>query len=285
MEREFELFLREKRYVQNVSEHTIEFYHYSFKALNKYSLIKSVADISKANLTDMISNMRQQGMSASCTDARIRGINPFLTWLYENEYTSEHFKIKRMKFQKRVLKTFDDTQVKTILNYKPKNFYELRLHTLLLLLLDCGIRINEALTLRRSQIDLDNLLITVIGKGNKERVIPFSLELRKVIFKFLKSHKFELVFTNRQGTKLGYNNIRRDFNNLIEKLGIVGFDGTFHAFRRCFARNFVRNGGNLFYLQRMLGHTSLKMSREYVELLTEDIQKEQQRTSILKMIK
>ncbi len=285
MEREFELFLQEKKFVQNVSKHTTAFYQYSFNALKKYSSIRNISDISKISLIELISNMRQQGMSVSCTDARIRGINPFLTWLYENEYTKEHFKIKRLRFQKRIMKTFTDAQVKAFLDYKPKNFPELRLHTLLLLLLDCGIRINEALTARRSQTDFENLLITVMGKGNKERVIPFSVELRKTLFKFLRSHKFDLIFPNRHGGKLGYNNIRRDFNKLIEKLGIEGFDGSFHAFRRCFAKNFVRNGGNLFYLQKLLGHTTLKMSREYVELETEDLQKEHHRTSILNRLR
>lgn len=285
MEKEFELFLREKKFVKNVSKHTVEFYQYSINAFKKYSTIKTADEITRASLIDFVATMREQGMSDSCADARIRGINPFLTWLYENDCTKEHFKIKRVKFQKKVMKSFTDSQVKAILSYKPKSFYELRLHTLLLLLLDCGIRINEALTLTRSQIDFENMLITVLGKGNKERVIPFSFELRKILFKFLRSHKFELVFSNRQGAKLSYNNVRREFNNLTEKLGIEGFDGSFHAFRRCFARNFVRSGGNLFYLQKLLGHTTLKMSREYVELETEDLQKEQHRTSLLNRLR
>ena len=285
MDKEFELFMREKRFVKNISQHTAEFYAYSFRAFKKYSSIKSISDLSKPNLIDFVATMREQGASDSCADARIRGINPFLTWLYENEYTKEHFKIKRVKFQKRIMKTLSDSQVKAILSYKPKDFYELRLHTLLLLLLDCGIRINEALTLTRSQIDFENLLIKVLGKGNKERIVPFSFELRKALFKFTRTHKFDLVFSSRSGRKLKYNNMRRDFQKLTDKLGIEGFDGSFHTFRRCFARNFVRSGGNLFYLQKLLGHTTLKMSREYVELETEDLQKEQQRTSLLSQLR
>jgi site-specific recombinase XerD len=84
---------------------------------------------------------------------------------------------------------------------------------------------------------------------------------------------------------LGYNNLRRNFISLFEKLGIENFDGSFHAFRRCFARNFVRSGGNLFYLQKLLGHTNLRMSREYVELESEDLQKEHHRTSLLNRIR
>ena len=285
MEREFELFLREKKFVGNLSQHTIDFYTYSFRTLDRYSDIREVSDLSKVALTELVSKMREGGLSSPCTDARIRGINPFLTWLFENGYTGEHLKIKRVKFQKRVMKTFTDSQIKAILSHKPKTHYERRLQTLLMLLMDTGIRINEALTLKRSNVDFDNLLISVVGKGDKERMVPFSFELRKALFAFLRLHDFELVFSNRYGNRLTYNNVRREFSSLIQRLGIEGFDGSFHAFRRCFARNFVRNGGNLFYLQKLLGHTTLKMSREYVELETEDLQKEQHRTSLLNRLR
>jgi integrase/recombinase XerD len=284
MEKEFELFLREKRFVSNASKHTIEFYKRSFVTFKKHSSLENIDDINRTALVEFVSSMREKGLSASCSDAYVRGINPFLTWLFENELTSEHFKVKRIKFQKKVMKTFNVSQVKAIVTYKPKNYYEIRLHTLLLLLLDCGIRINEALTLTRSNIDFDNLLIMVDGKGNKQRVVPFSFEMRKALFKLLRLSNFELVFASREGGKLGYNNVRRDFNKLIEKLRIEDVDGSFHAFRRCFARNFVRSGGNLFYLQKILGHTTLKMSREYIELETQDIQKEQLRTSLLNRV-
>ena len=135
MEKVFQLFLREKKFVNNVSSHTIEFYEYSFNSFKKYSSVKDISDLSKSSLIEFVANMLEQGSTAQCADARVRGINPFLTWLYENEYTNEHFKIKRVKFQKRIMKTFTDAHVKAIINYKPKDFYERRLHTILLLLL------------------------------------------------------------------------------------------------------------------------------------------------------
>jgi integrase/recombinase XerD len=172
--------------------------------------------------------MRESGLSTSCTDAYIRGINPFLSWCFENGLTSAHLKIKRLKIEERVMKTFTDAQVKVIITYKPKDWYEKRFHCLLLLLLDTGIRINEALMLKRDNVDLD-IYCWGARKGNKERIVPFSVELRKTLAKFLNSHKFDLVFPNRHGGKLLYDNTRRDFNALIEKLGIAGFEGSFHA--------------------------------------------------------
>ena len=181
------------------------------------------------------------------------------------------------------MKTFTPSQVKALVNYKPKDYFSKRLHTILLVLMDTGIRINEALTLEKSGVDFDNLLVSVIGKGDKERIVPFSIELRKTLYQFVKLHKFDLVFCNRYGGKLGYNNIRRDYNKLIDKLGIEGIDGSFHAFRRCFATNYIKENGNPLKLQRMLGHTTLKITNEYVKLIVDDLSKEQQRTSLLKM--
>ena len=63
---------------------------------------------------------------------------------------------------------------------KPKRFDQWRLYGIMCLLLDTGLRIEEALTLRRRDVDFDNLLVTVFGKGRKERRVPFSFELRKV---------------------------------------------------------------------------------------------------------
>lgn len=281
MEKEFELFIREKRFVVNVSENTIEFYRYSFKAFKKHIEAKSVSELNKVSLITLVANMREGGLSAECTDAYIRGINPFLTWLFENGLTSEHFKIKRQKLEQKAMKTFTEAQVKAIVTYKPKNFYERRFYCLLLLLLDTGIRINEAICLTRQGVDFDNLLITVSGKGKKERIVPFSVEMRKILYKFVQSHNFDFVFCTRHGGKLSYDNLLRDFNKLIEKLSIKGFDGAFHAFRRCFATNYIKENGNPLKLQRMLGHTTLKQTNQYVKLVTDDLSKEQNRTSIL----
>jgi integrase/recombinase XerD len=280
----FELFLREKRYVKNVSEHTLEFYRYAYKALKGNLGPVALADLGKPHLINFVATMRERGLSANTSDAYIRGINPFLTWLFENGHTTQHLKIPRIKIEQRVMRSLTETQLRAIVSYKPQDDVERRVHSLVLLLLDTGLRIEEALTIERSKVDFDNLLISVIGKGNKERVVPFSYELRKVLYRELKKHKFELVFCNRYGGRLLYDNMRRDFNKLMTKLGIKT-DSAFHSIRRTFATNYVKQGGNPLVLQRLLGHTTLAMTNKYVKLVTEDLSKEQHRTSILSRLR
>lgn len=271
----FNQFCKEKLYLQNVSQHTLEFYKYSFKAFNL------TEPLTKSQLTERVTSMREAGKTAACVDAYTRGINSFLTWLYTEGHISEPLKVKRAKLEKRVMQTFNDKQLQAIISYKPKDKYELRTYHMMLIALDTGARINELLTLTRDRVDLENFLITVLGKGNKQRTIPISVEGRKVLYKCLREHKFSLVFCTRYGGKILYNNTRRDFNRLLENAGVSKCEGSWHSLRRFFATNYIRSNGNPLKLQRMLGHTTLKQTQEYVKLVTEDLQEEQQRTSVL----
>ena len=277
MQHLFDLFIKEKRYLKNCSEDTLAYLRYCFKALQKHL----PGELTDANLKAWVVNMREAGQSIGCINSYIRGINSFLSWLFENGHTNEHLRIKPLKQEQKVMKTFTDAQVKAIVNWKPKTFADIRLHALLCTLFDTGCRIDEIINLKRDKIDLDNLLLAVRGKGNKERILPFSIELRKILYRLLTKHRFEYIFPTKRGGKMLYSNLRREFMKLMTELGITGFDSTFHALRRYFAKSYVRNGGNLFYLQKSLGHTTLTMSRRYVELETEDLQEMHAKTSIL----
>ena len=252
MEIQFEQFLKEKRYLKNCSEDTLAYFSYCFKALTRHLN----GELSEPNLKWRAMNVREAGKSTGAINAYIRGINSFLSWLHENGHTSQHLKIKALKQEQKVMKTFTDAQVKAIVLFKPKNFSDCQFHALLCTLADTGCRIEEIINLKRSKVDFDNLLFTVMGKGNKERVIPFSLELRKILYGFLRKHQFEYVFPTKDGGKLMYNNLRRNFNLLMERLGIEGYDISFYAFRRYFAKSYVKNGRNLFGLHPLNDTTS-----------------------------
>lgn len=125
---------------------------------------------------------------------------------------------------------------------------------MLLLLIDTGVRVEEALTLKKSEVDLNSLVFKVLGRRGKERIVPFSLELRKVLYRFITSHKHELIFPTKQGAQLSYRNVLRDFKILGDKLGITGVRVSPHTLRHPFAYNYIKHGGNVLYLQRIPGH-------------------------------
>jgi site-specific recombinase XerD len=74
-------------------------------------------------------------------------------------------------FEKRILALLDDAQMRTLIAYRPKTYRETRLHVAIMLVLDTGLRIAEVLRLQDDDIDIDNLILKVFGKGQKERVV------------------------------------------------------------------------------------------------------------------
>ena len=183
-----------------------------------------------------------------------------------------------------MLPTLTVQQVALLIKWKPKNFYQRRLHLLMLLLLDTGCRISEALSLRVSEIDMNNLLITLDGKGRKQRVVPFSFELKRALFRFIRDcarKPDRLLLASRSETKLGRRVMLRDVKLLCGRLGFNPPGRTLHAFRHTFAVNYLRRGGSVFHLQKVLGHSTLEMTRRYANLVTADLQAVHERVSLL----
>jgi integrase/recombinase XerD len=275
----FERFVREKTYLSNVTPKTVSFYRQSFNAY-----IKAVGEVmpDRFVLNDFVIKLRERGMSPTGANVYIRGINSFLSWLWENNQLGERLKIKQMKEEQKIIQTYTEAHIKAFVNWKPDGWYEWRMYALLCTLIDTGARIDrELLPLKREKVDLDNCLIRLSGKGNKERFVPMSLELRRILYRWLDKNEYDLVFPTRDGVKLSYRNAFRDFKNLCTKLGIEGVRTSFHTFRHTFAVNYVRNGGNIFYLQKALGHASLQVTRRYTELSEEDLKLMHKQTSIL----
>jgi integrase/recombinase XerD len=174
--------------------------------------------------------------------------------------------------------------VMLLVTWRPRSTYEKRLHLLVLFLLDTGCRISEALVVRVAEVDLDNLLVTLDGKGRRQRIVPFSVELRRAIDRFVREYhrtEYDLLFASRTGTLWNRRNILRDVKELCRSLGFAPPNRTLHAFRHSFAVNYVRRGGSVFHLQKVLGHSSLEMTRRYANLVTSDIQAVHERVSLL----
>ncbi len=133
--------------------------------------------------------------------------------------------------------------------------------------LDTGLRINELLSLRRQNVDIDNLVLRVNGKGNKERLVPISFELRKTLYRYLSKNQSPRLFATATGTAVTVRNAQRDFKSMCQRLGITNVRTSFHTLRHSFAVNYLRRGGNLFYLQRILGHSSITTTERYLRSL------------------
>lgn len=262
----FDRFIQEKENLANLSPKTIKQYKESWAAFNRYNGI-----ISEEGLKVWVVNMRTGDVSEGGANTFIRGINSFLTWLFENGKTNKHLKIKQLRTEKRVLKTYSREEVAKIIQYQPTFFWEWRVHLILCFAADTGCRIEEILTLKPNKIDFKESQVTVLGKGRKERVIPISRILAELLREYLKKHRYRYVFGTQVNTKVSYDNMRRDFMKLLDKVGVEKTEGAFHAFRRYFAQQHLKSKTNPLIVMKLLGHTSLTMTNRYTEADIEDL--------------
>jgi integrase/recombinase XerD len=282
MQAGFEKFIKERKYLANVTPATIHWYTHAFKWLDTDA--PSQEDLKAAAL-----KMRAKGLKATGCNSAIRALNAYVHWANAGPEVKcspacKHPKIAQMREPQCVLPTFTDKQIRLLVEWKPKRRVDRRQHLVVLFLFDTGARIGEVLGLRVSDINMDDLLVCLDGKGRKQRIVPFSFELRKALHRYITDFNRKpesLLFATSGGTALQRRNVLRDVKMLCRSLGFDPPARTLHATRHTFATGYLRRGGNVFSLQRVLGHSDLETTKRYAHMTTEDLQAVHERISLL----
>jgi integrase/recombinase XerD len=151
-------------------------------------------------------------------------------------------------------------------------------HTLLLVLLDTGIRASELCALKVADVDLKTGEMNVQGKGKKERCCYLGDVARRSLWKYLDDREpREPLFITQQGRALNIQRLWQVVVKIGKRAGIANAHP--HRFRHTFAVQFLRNGGDIFTLQMLLGHSSLAMVRHYAALAAIDAEQAHRRAS------
>jgi integrase/recombinase XerD len=289
----FQQFLRERTYVHNVTASTREWYESAWKAFKGAQAAAperppAAPLISKSDLQHFVVHLRERGIKPVTCDTWIRALNAICRWLHDEGELPTPVKLRPQRLEKRIIRTHDQVSLKAMLGVRPKTFAHWRVYALVSTILDTGCRIEEVLGASVRDFDFDNLLLTVTGKGRKERRVPFSTELRKVLFRFgqfkersgVASH---LMFPAREGGRWEQRNALRSYYCLLKRLRLP--QSGFHLLRHTFATQYLRNGGDVVRLSIILGHTEVSTTMKYLHLLTEDLQRPHQSLSILNRLR
>lgn len=143
---------------------------------------------------------------------------------------------------------------------------------LLLAFLDTGARLSEIANARISDLNIQGHYLVVLGKGNKERKLPLSDTTLKAILAYLDARGLKPPFKHGRGASLfdlTDSGIRKTIYRLSAEAGIHRVNP--HRLRHTFAILFLRNGGNIYALQKILGHTTLDMVKRYLALAQTDV--------------
>jgi site-specific recombinase XerD len=152
---------------------------------------------------------------------------------------------------------------------------------IIMLLLDTGMRASELCHLTLGDVNIKKNLVIVFGKGNKERAIPISSRTSQALWKYISGRDAlrsqDPLFITTNGDKLD----RRHLADMLQHIGIrAGVPNVHpHRFRHTFAITYLRNGGDIYTLQAILGHSTLEMVRTYLRLASVDIEEAHRRAS------
>jgi integrase/recombinase XerD len=185
-----------------------------------------------------------------------------------------------------------DEDIDRLLNYlDDRQYAEWRDKTLILLLLDTGLRINEALNITIHQIDFRELTLTVpseIAKNRKDREIPLTREVAKRLKELYEEttgyfgDDIDYIFYNSYGDQLMPDSFRQRIYRIKKRLNIERIHP--HMFRHTFARNYVLNGGDIFTLQKILDHADIQTTRRYVQVDNAHIKRQHNKYSPVKRL-
>jgi len=219
------------------------------------------------------------------------GLSALWTWALSENIVDVHIihRVPRPKPEKRAITPFEEHEVKAMLNAlgrsrvyqrrgKRPSDHSLpnaeRNRAIILLLLDTGIRASELCGATIGDLNLSNRTLMVFGKGAAERTIPFSATTGQAIWRYLATRS-ELaprdpVFANSLGRPLDRTQLFHQLDTIAKRAQVQ--DCNVHKFRHTFAINYLRNGGNPYSLQAMLGHSEMDMVKHYLEIAEADLE-------------
>jgi site-specific recombinase XerD len=239
----------------------------------------TVADFTPANARLFVIHEQERGLSPFTVQDRVRALKAFSSWLVREGYLRDNVMllVKLPKAPVLLVKPLADEEIDQLIGARNSlTAAGCRDIAILITLLGTGIRESELCNLRFEDASIDGGYLRVMGKGAKERIVPIGALGQKVLWRYVLHFRPEpinqsnnFLFLTLDGKKLQPNAIRHMLKRWGKKAGVPRLHA--HLCRHTFATNFlVKECGDVFRLQQILGHTTLEMVRRYVHFASND---------------
>jgi site-specific recombinase XerD len=225
---------------------------------------------------EFIIYLQGSGLSAFTVRTKVNSLLAFARWLHLEGYTATNVgaRVKRPKVPQSIKPPFTDAELKALLDAAKTS---LRDTALLMLLVDCGLRASEVAHIQLVHVYAKQGLLHVKeGKGSKDRLVPMSPKCIRALTRYTirERHKglhadSPFLFLSKTDSQFTASGLLQLVRKLGKKAGVG--DVHPHRFRHTFAISYLRNGGDVFTLHRVMGHSDLATTRVYLHLQTEDL--------------
>lgn len=236
----------------------------------------SIESCTKKDILAYISSIN--GLEVSTVNRHISSLKSFFNYLVDESIikVSPTEEVSSLKKTKKLPKYLSISEVDKLLNIPLNSEFDYRNKAMLELMYGTGLRVSELVSIEYSNIDFENSIIRVNGKGKKERIIPLGevasyylkIYLSDYRSKLLKRNTYNQVFLNNHGKPI----TRQGFNYILENIReLTGIEKeiTPHVLRHSFATHLLEGGADIRSIQEMLGHENISTTNIYTEVVND----------------
>jgi len=259
--------------IKNYSKHTISNYERDINRFLKYLNENKIDpdDVSTAIITGWIIFLRREGLSNRSIQRNISSLKNFYKYLFKNGITDTNYfeSVQSPKIGETLPKALTPEEVEKLLSFEPKTFSDARDKAFLELLYSSGLRVSEAVSVNISSFESDFNFVKVLGKGNKERMLPVGKYAKDAIVTWLNIrdnniNSTDALFTNKYGNRISVRAMQQRIYKISVAQGMSPVSP--HMLRHSFATHILESSGDLRSIQEMLGHSSLSTTQIYTKL-------------------
>lgn len=255
---------------EGCSKNTLQDYYTKIDRFVKFAGVELLlSDLTVDLCKQYVLSLRSELDNTVSIQSYIRPLRAFLNWLYSNEYINVDIcsKFRLPKAYKPIIDVLSDAEIARIYDCFPNdaNVLHLRNKVILSLMLDCGLRLDEVVTAKRSDLHLRERYLIVTGKGNKQRVVAFGSYTASILGRYSRVvPPSDVLLLTSEEVPITRDTIKNMFRRLRVQSGVSRLYP--HLLRHTFATRYLENGGNIYALQQLLGHSSLDMVKKYLHL-------------------
>ena len=266
---------------KNFSLHTIKAYQYDIQKFIEFLTEKSVKvqQATKSDIRDFLSNQYDLGLTKKTVARRLASIKSFYKYLINIEFIDKNpsLFLQSPKLSKELPNFIDEKIIDELMNQPDIDTVKgLRDRAIMELFYSTGMRLSELINLDIGSINTKDHLIKVVGKGNKDRLIPFGKRAKFCIENYLKKRALALkssfegtpLFVNSKNQRVPKRTIQRRVSNYI-KLVAEGKRLGPHILRHSFATHLMNKGADIRAVGDLLGHSNLSSTQIYTHVKPE----------------
>ncbi|HEY6547305.1 MAG TPA: tyrosine recombinase XerC [Vicinamibacteria bacterium] len=270
-------FLNHLAFERNASAHTVRAYaedlaQFLAHARQELGREVTVHEVDHLMIRSFLGRLHERGLKKTSSARRLAALRSFFRWLCREGVLDRNpaRALLSPRTEKHIPSHLEEVEVSALLDLPGEGLAAVRGRAILELLYATGLRCAELVALDVPEVDLDARMLRVLGKGRKERVVPFGTRARDAVKAWLNVRKSllprnEALFLNQKSGRLTDRSVRMLLSTRIRQVALTK-KASPHTLRHSFATHLLERGADLRSIQELLGHASLSTTQRYTHV-------------------